>query len=233
MWWGQASCLPAPAGRWQGTQQDSAPCLAPLHRPPCRPHKGTRLRPYWEFSHHWIGRSAAVLAIVNVYWCAHTHAVGRGLGRGRAGPRAGGTRACVPILLLLLPACQHQLSKPLSSSCAMLCAGASSGCCTWGPGRWLPTHASWASLLLWEWRWMHASYGCGGQAAASGDRRVPAVSASRRSPCCRLKHLRVTAATAMADKASQRGAAARWGTPPSDELAARVAGAGELVLATF
>lgn len=32
-----------------------------------RPHKGTRLRPYWEFLHHWVGRAAAVVAAANIY----------------------------------------------------------------------------------------------------------------------------------------------------------------------
>ncbi|KAL4443838.1 hypothetical protein ABPG75_011575 [Micractinium tetrahymenae] len=32
-----------------------------------RPHKGTKLRPHWEFGHHWIGRAAAVVAVANIY----------------------------------------------------------------------------------------------------------------------------------------------------------------------
>lgn len=54
-----ASCLraldPAPAGH------------EPLRSAPCRPHKGTRARPYWEFMHHWVGRAAAVVAVANIY----------------------------------------------------------------------------------------------------------------------------------------------------------------------
>ena len=32
-----------------------------------RPHKGERYRASWEFFHHWFGRSAAILAIANIY----------------------------------------------------------------------------------------------------------------------------------------------------------------------
>ncbi|PSC69354.1 alpha beta-hydrolase isoform B [Micractinium conductrix] len=32
-----------------------------------RPHKGEKLRPYWEFVHHWVGRAAAVVATANIY----------------------------------------------------------------------------------------------------------------------------------------------------------------------
>ena len=59
---GQAPAAPAaPAAR--------RPLCPPhlLSSNPCRPHKGEKLRPYWEFVHHWVGRAAAVVATANIY----------------------------------------------------------------------------------------------------------------------------------------------------------------------
>lgn len=36
--------------------------------PPAKGEKATTRRAIWQFLHHWLGRSAAVLAIANIYY---------------------------------------------------------------------------------------------------------------------------------------------------------------------
>jgi hypothetical protein len=43
-----------------------------------RPKKDAKVRPLWNQYHHWVGRSAIVLAIVNIYIGLHLYNAGTG-----------------------------------------------------------------------------------------------------------------------------------------------------------